>query len=245
MKVSREQKEQNRQRIIRAATELITEKGVKAATMQKISRLAALGDATIYNYFPTKNAILLAYYGDRLEDCIERLQVIEGFDEYTLSEKLQSFMETSFDLYLADREFVAQSFKTVFLSFSLDRKPLQPLQGRFSEVLHEFFRTAEETGEIPGMVFKDVLYQLFWEYYLGMVLYWLKDQSEQFNQTSQLLDQSLGLIYAVLQAGVFNKLFDLVTFLFRNHVLSRLDLLTRPAEAVHILKNMLREGADE
>ena len=244
MKVSREQKEQNRQRIIMAAAELITEKGVKAATMQKISRLAKLGDATIYNYFPTKNAIFLAYYGDRLEDCLERLRAIEGFDEYTLSEKLQSFMETSFDLYLADREFVAQSFKIVFFSFSLDRKPLQPLQGRFTEILHEFFRTAVEAGEIPELVFKDMVYQIFWEYYLGMVLYWLKDRSDQFNQTSQLIDQSLSLLYAVLQAGVFNKLFDLAAFLFRNHVLSRLDLITRPAEAVHMIKNMLREGAD-
>ena len=223
----------------------MTEKGLKAATMQKIARAASIGDATIYNYFPTKEAILLAYYEDRLEDCLVCLSSIEGFAEYTLQEKLQSFMETSLDLFLPDREFVAETFRQVFFSFSLDRKPLQSFRTRFSDAMHGFFVSAIEAGEIPEVVFKDMVYQIFWEYYLGVVLYWLKDRSEGFNLTSQLLDQSLSLACAVLQAGIINKLFDIGAFLFRNHVLSRLDLLTKPAEVVQTFGSRLREYTDE
>ncbi|MHC1712231.1 MAG: TetR/AcrR family transcriptional regulator [Solidesulfovibrio sp.] len=66
MKISEEQKRKNRDEIIRAAVDAITEKGMKGATMREIAKKAGLGDATIYNYFPTKEAIVYAYYEDQL-----------------------------------------------------------------------------------------------------------------------------------------------------------------------------------
>ena len=245
MKVSKKQKKATRQKIIRAAVELMAEHGLKSTTMQKIARQASIGDATIYNYFPTKEAILLAYYSDRLEDCMVRIEAIEDFPEYSLAEKLQGFFETSLELYLPDREFVGKTFSAVFFTFSLDRKPLQALRERFTEMLHTIFQGAVEAEEIPAPVFKNLIYQLFWEYYLGVVFYWLEDRSDQFNQTSLLIDQSLDLACAVLKAGLVNKVFDLAAFLFRHHILNRLDFLTQPFEAVHVFKRRIMADDNE
>ena len=77
-----------------------------------IARQAGLGDATIYNYFPTKEAIVYAYYEEQLDESVKRLRVIPDFNEYSLQEQLQAFFETQLELFLPDREFVDISFRT-------------------------------------------------------------------------------------------------------------------------------------
>ena len=58
MKISKQQKLENRRKIIESAVDLVIEKDLKSATMREISRHAGIADATIYNYFPTKEAIV-------------------------------------------------------------------------------------------------------------------------------------------------------------------------------------------
>jgi len=120
MKISQDQKAANRKAIIRAAVELIAEEGFKPATMRRIAKAAGVGEATIYNYFPTKEAILYAYYQDHMHDCIAALKSIPDFHTFTLQEQLQALFHASLDLYLSDRGFVAQTFRLVFLSLSRD-----------------------------------------------------------------------------------------------------------------------------
>ncbi len=116
MKISQEKKAENRQAIIRAAVAVISENGFKSGTMRQIAKAAGVGNATIYNYFATKEAILFAYYQDHMAACIQALKGIEAFHTFSLQEQLQALFETSLDLYLADREFVIESFRLMLLS---------------------------------------------------------------------------------------------------------------------------------
>ncbi len=115
MNISKEQKQKNRRLIIQAAVELMIEKGLKAAAMREIAKNAGIGAATIYNYFPTKESILFAYYEDHLRGCMEKIKSIDGFNEFSFQEQLQTLMETSLELFLPDREFVELSFKREFM----------------------------------------------------------------------------------------------------------------------------------
>lgn len=45
--------------ILDAATKVIADKGIDGATMEEIAATAELGKATIYNYFPSKQALLV------------------------------------------------------------------------------------------------------------------------------------------------------------------------------------------
>ena len=116
MKISQKQRKKNRRKIIAASVDLMTEKGFKAATMREIARRSEIGDATIYNYFPTKESILYAYYEDHFLECSEKLVAIEDFNTYSFQEQVQTYFETSLTLFLQDREFVDLSYKTVFFS---------------------------------------------------------------------------------------------------------------------------------
>ncbi len=82
---------------------------------------------------------------------------------------------------------------------------------------------AIDIEEIPDQPFREFLPALLWDYYLGVVAYWLKDESEGFVQTSELLDLSLGLICHVLQSNLLSHVHGLLLFFFRNHIFTHFD----------------------
>ena len=242
MKISEDQKRENRSRIIKAAVEAITGKGTKGASMREIARAAGLGDATIYNYFPTKEAILYAYYADRLEEGVERLRAIPDFHAYELREQLQGLLETMLELFVSDREFVAATFSTVTSPLTPDYLYLRPIRARFFRVVADMFEAAVEAGEIPEQTFQELTCQCLWDYFIGMVHYWLRDRSEQFQHTSVLIDKSLDLASAFIRADLLNKAMDMASFLFRNHILSRLDAFRDRMETPRRVKRPFTGG---
>jgi AcrR family transcriptional regulator len=242
MKISQQQKAENRSAIIRAAVDVISEKGFKSATMRQIAKAAGVGDATIYNYFATKDTILFGYYEDHTQACIQTLKELEAFHTFSLQEQLQTLFETSLALYLADREFVAQTFRRVLLRGSRDWGRVKPIRATFLSAVNEMLAAAAEVNEIPEPVFLDLTCQLYMDAYIGVVHYWLADTSEGFANTSVLIDRGLDLSCAMLKAGIANKLFDFAVFMFKNHVLDKLDIIMEPVETASRVKRRFMEG---
>jgi len=245
MKISKEQKVRNRNKIIAASVDLVTSKGLKAATMREIARKAGLGDATIYNYFPTKETILYGYYEDKFDRVTRQLKQIKDFNEYTFQEQLQTFFETKLELLLPDREFVEKTFKTTFFALSQHYSRIRPIKEKFTAIIEDIFKAAIEVGEIPDQVFMELTVQLFWEYYVGIVLYWLKDDSDQFESTTVLIDKSMDLTCASIRAGIGNKIFDMGIFLFKNHVLTRMNFIKDHVNNIHGIKKKFMETKGE
>ncbi len=245
MKISKDQKEENRRLIINAAVALIGDKGFKSATMRQIAREAGLGEATIYNYFPTKEAILYGFYEDHMQACIDQLKTVPQFETFTLQEQLQTLFNTSLELYLQNRHFVGETFRLALLGVSRDWALVRPIRAAFLSAVQEILSAAEEVGEIPDQVFKELVGQFFMDAYIGVVLYWLKDRSEGFANTGMLIDRGLDLCCALLKAGVANKLFDMAVFFFKTHILERMDILKTPMAAAGKIKRRFMEAAHE
>ena len=245
MKISQEQKAANRSAIIRAAVDSISEKGYKSATMRQIAKSAGVGDATIYNYFATKEAILFGYYEDHMQACVGALKQLEAFHTFSLQEQLQTFFETSLELYLADREFVAQTFRRVLLRGSRDWGRVKPIRTIFLSAVNEMLGAAAEVGEIPEPVFQDLTCQLYMDAYIGVVYYWLSDTSQGFANTSVLIDRGLDLSCAMLKAGIANKVFDFAVFMFKNHILNNLDFFMQPVKTAGQVKRRFMERMND
>ena len=245
MKISQDQKETNRRAVIEAAADIIADKGFKAATMRQIAKAAGMGEATIYNYFPTKEAILYAYYQDHMDACIEELKAIPDFHTFTLQEQLQTFFNTSLNIYLDNREFVRRTFQRVFMGGSRDWRRTKTIRATFLAAVNDMLAAAAEAGEIPDQVFTELIGQFFMDAYIGAVHYWRNDTSEGFANTQVLIDRGLDLACALLKAGVANKVFDMAVFLFKTHVLSRMDLVIDPLKAATTIKRRFMERMED
>lgn len=80
-RVARRQR-RNRDALIAAAHDVMTEKGVEAATMLEIAERADVGAGTVYNYFKSKEELALAVIEVLMVDLAERIeQVTNTFDD--------------------------------------------------------------------------------------------------------------------------------------------------------------------
>ncbi len=223
MKVSKETKEQTKAKILSAAVDLIIQKGFKNASMREMAKNAGVSNPTIYNYFPTKEKILYEYIKQKHVECMAILKGIEDFHTFSLREQLQTLIETELELYLEDREFIIQISEMVFFSSSVKIESLYDTKELFIQMVDEMLDIAIEAGEIEDQPFRKHLALLFWDYYISVVAYWVKDDSEMFENTTAFIDHSMGVIEALLNSNILTKVSDLGMFMFKTHLLSSLE----------------------
>ncbi|PVV05568.1 MAG: TetR family transcriptional regulator, partial [gamma proteobacterium symbiont of Ctena orbiculata] len=154
MKVSKQEKALTRKRILKAAADVVSEKGFKSASMREIARRAEVGDATIYNYFPTKESLLYGYCEEKQHAVAEALKQIDDFHEYTLREQLQQLTETELALWLPDRDFLSEVFTLTFSAPVAGAVNLAETRRRFNRMVEDMIDAAIEVGEIPDQPYR-------------------------------------------------------------------------------------------
>ena len=223
MKVTKKQKEVTRVKLISSAVEIISEKGFRATTMKAIANHAGVGIATIYNYFPNKDKILYAYFEDQYIKLADQLNKVKGFDKYALNEQIQLLIETSLDNFLEDREFVKEAAHLAVFSPLTSFNDSKQARSIFLDTAKDIWNQhIEKSGKKTPMT-QDWMLLMFWEYYLGIVAYWLKDESQNFNHTTQLIDKTSEIIKMSIESDFIGKFMDLGTFFYRTHFHTYLD----------------------
>ncbi len=136
----REQKKaQTRAAITTEAGRLFTTQGFQATTMDEIAAAAGVSPATLYNYFGTKNSVLLAHIETTVGDMIEAGSAVLADPPADVVEAVQSLMAVVMDHFIAlDRELLREVFAAGF--------------GPSSDVLPELIRldllVADQLGQL-------------------------------------------------------------------------------------------------
>ena len=241
MKITQSAKEKTKVKILQSAVDLIIEKGFDNASLREMAKNAGVSNPTIYNYFPSKEKLLYAYIEQKHKEAIATLQEIEDFHTYTLREQLQTLIETELERYLEDREFIIQISDMVFHTSGLKMGKLYETNALFIETVEEMLNIGIEAEEIVAPPFKEHLPKFFWDYYIMEVAYWVKDDSEMFENTTQFIDHSLGMAEAVLHSDILSKASDLGMFFFKTHMLSSLQKFATKQESFSQIKRKLGE----
>lgn len=218
MKTTRQQQDATRRQILDSAVDLMTRQGFDGTTMKDIARAAGIGDATIYKYFPTKDRIVLGYLDAVVQQALADTLQTPCFADYQLQEKLQRLTDAMLEGLLPDREFVAQVRALARRSpLTLLAEPLAARQA-LREAVTSFLEAAEAAGEIESCDFKGMAAGLYTDYLAGVVSYWLADTSDEFADTAQLVDLSLGLLVQTLRSGLVNRALQLGGFVLRSQM---------------------------
>lgn len=218
MRTTKTQQAKNHRLILQTAVDLMTQHGFEGTTMKQIARAASLGDATIYKYFPTKEKLVMAYFEQAMGDALALMEKTPQQSDFSLQERLQLLMDSVLETLLADREFVGIARRLV------ERAPLlllgEQLPGKalLKPAFVALLEHAEASGEIMPCGFKPSLAGLLADYVYAVVAYWLRDESEGFSNTTQMVDLSLGVLVLALRSGVIDKALELGGFMVRSQL---------------------------
>ena len=187
---------ETRDRIYQAALALFRERGFDAATMRDIAAAAGMSLGAAYHYFPSKDAIVLAYYEQISEETEKRVRAaIAGVT--TLRDRLRIPFHTKLDIVQADRPLLGALLRYT-------GHPGHPLsflgEGTRQQRLRSIrlFALALEGAKVPEDSVVLVPTSL-WAMEMGVLLFFLYDDSARQRRTRQLVDGAVDLYVAALK----------------------------------------------
>lgn len=188
--------EQTRELIFQKALELFRERGFENATMRDIARAAKVATGAAYYYFPSKEAIVLAYY-DRVQSLHSARVRAELAGQEGLRERLGVVLHTKLETLKDDRMFLG----TLFRYTGEAGHPLSVF-GKGTEAQRkqsaELFRLAMEGADISEEL-KELLPWAMWLLHLGMILFFTHDESRGQGKSHKLVDSVLDLVTGALE----------------------------------------------
>jgi AcrR family transcriptional regulator len=92
-----------REQILEAAVKVFAEKGFRAAKMQEVANAAGISNGTVYNYFRSKDEVLLALL-ERLNETEARPAQFEQLKNADLKAVFSAQMQHRFDFMMTQKE---------------------------------------------------------------------------------------------------------------------------------------------
>jgi AcrR family transcriptional regulator len=208
--------EQTRELILSTALRLFREQGYGKTTMRAIATEAGVSVGNAYYYYSSKEHLMQAYYDHLQEQHTEAVESILAA-ENAFVPRLTGVLRTWLEVASPYHEFAGTFFKTA----AEPKSPLSPFseQSRPArEASVDVFRRVVEGSDLklPAEL-KAELPELLWLMQMGVVLFWVHDDSEDLRRTKALIDRSVPLVDRLLRLtripgvrGVVNDLVGLI-----------------------------------
>ena len=187
MRVSAEVKVATRRRILEAARARFSEAGFEAATTRDIASAARIAVGTLFNYFPSKEAIAMSMVAEALGEARRRFEVQPSSE--SLVEDLFALIAAELRGLRPHRSYLRPVLETALSP--LARADASP-EGEAIRVEHletvERLIAARAPSEEP---LSSVSLNLYWTLYTGVLAFWACDPSPNQEDTLAVLDHYL------------------------------------------------------
>jgi AcrR family transcriptional regulator len=194
--IARGHSKQTRASILSHAIGRFREKGFDAATMRDVADAADVAIGAAYYYFPSKEAIVQAYYHDVQAEHARRVESALAERKHTLEDRLRIAFHTKFDILAHDRKLLGALFR-----YSADPDhPLSvfgPTSGPIREASRKVFQMAMGDEKLPDDI-REVFPVALWAAHLGILLYFIYDPSPDQARTRKLIDGVTRLMVRLL-----------------------------------------------
>ena len=177
-------------RILEAALSLFRKQGFDATTMREIAASAGVATGAAYYYYPSKEAIVLDFYQRASEEMQPKIQeALTGLAR--LDVRLRALIDVKLQQFAENRAVL----RALLRSGADPKHPLSPFGqqtaavretdlGWFREILVDCgFRIPRDLEpHLPGVL---------WFFQMGIILFWIVDDSPDQTRTAQLLDAAV------------------------------------------------------
>ena len=181
--------EETARRILDVALGLFRRDGFEGTTMREIARVAGVATGAAYYYYESKDAIVLDFYRraseamqPSIEAAMERPAKLDG--------KLRALIQVKFAHFSEDREVL----RALLRNGADPKHPLSPFSSQTREIrdvdIAWFHRVLTDSGiNIPRDI-EPHLPGALWFMQMGVILFWVIDESPNQEKTARLLELS-------------------------------------------------------
>lgn len=194
-------KEATQKRILKAALELFDSKGYDNTTTSAIAKRAGIAEGTVFNYFETKDDIVLYFLELEVDEAIRAVRSRPQLRNAPLEEKLFALIERQLGYLAPYKRFIGAAFLQALRPASKLAVSVRALslRQRYIAFVEELMRESLPTNGLN--IYAWIAPQVFYLYYIGVLLFWLNDASENKQATLAFLDRSLAIGVAALRKG--------------------------------------------
>ena len=184
--------EATRQRLYRAAIELIDERGYEGATLRDVAERSGVSPTLLYRYFPNKRAVVLALYDELSEAFAANTALPAGRWRDRFIRALRSSLEV-----LGPHRVTLRALAPVMVGDT--EEGVFAERTAFSRVrVQAVFRDAVlGAKDAPAPAIVESLGRLLYLLHLGVILWWLLDRSPSQRATRALV----GLLERVMPSA--------------------------------------------
>ena len=185
-------------KILDVALGLFRSKGFEQTTMREIAAKAGVATGAAYYYYPSKEAIVMAFYQrtfDEMQPKIGKVLEAPGSLEFRMRELIRVKLE-----HFGRNRGVLRGI----LKNGADPKhPVSPFSAQtkmFREMEIGWFRrlVGDEGVRLPGEL-EARIPEVLWVLHIGMMLFWIADDSPRQLHTRRLIDQGMSTVTALLR----------------------------------------------
>jgi AcrR family transcriptional regulator len=181
-----------RSRIIAEAIELFSRNGIEKVTVEQIAEAADIGKGTVYNYFETKEDIVVAFMADlelRVQARLHRLAARTGPLEAILAEFVRLQLRRKQRYHKFVRVFLGQ----MFLHTDSFAPYMAEMQKAINPPMEKLFRALQQRGALRTDVNLTEIILVFKTMQLGLTALWAVE-GPPFRATEYVLKQEIKLL---------------------------------------------------
>jgi AcrR family transcriptional regulator len=231
--VPTEKGELTRNAILESALQLFRDRGFQETTMRDVAARAGVALGAAYYYFPSKEAIIQAYY--KVVQAEHNRRVNDAIANRTLNlrGRIQFVMHSKLDIVQNDRKLLG----VIFRYSGEPHHPLSCLGPETAQTRHEsiaVFHRAIGEERLPKDL-QQLLPLAFWALHMGVLVLFIYDETPNQQRTRTLVDSSIDLA---------TRLLSMAKNPFLKPIRSRLLKLLREADLLPELEPPLRPSLE-
>ena len=179
-----------------AARKLFARRGLEGTSTRQIAKAAGIAVGTLFNYFPSKEALAMALAADAFGAGRVEAQQRSAARSASLEEDLFSLIACDIRALAEVRAFVGEVLEACLSPFGAAEA--LPAASAIRAVRLEDAAGALERHGLADAATPPVMH-LYWSLYLGVLSYWAADESPNQEDTWALLDRTVRMFTGALR----------------------------------------------
>jgi AcrR family transcriptional regulator len=183
--------------ILETALDLYSENQMQFS-LSNVAKRLKVTRGKVYSQFSTKNSVLIYFYQSCFENYLKQTNEISEYSQFTIEEKLGHLVYTHIELFQKEKEFVESTFNELIYKSNGKNIFQKSLEVQIANILKE---SEGDASILPGKYLSNFMVKELFHIFK----FWIKDDSEQSEQTIELTDKIIAFVGEILRNQIFTK----------------------------------------